>query len=308
MLHIYIFQHIKANNVTATQHINPTDCIMKTYDVFISYSSQQKNVADAICHVLEENNIKCWIAPRDIPVGEKYAAVITRAIKECKITVLVFSEFSAVSPWVESEINIAFSNHKPIIPYKVDHTKLSDYDEFYLMLDNRHWIESIPDFRTRFNELVNTIANMLEIDTVKNQTEPRVKYHHTHQEEEIETPQVTQKHGLINIICIADCVLSLVLLMEMVSVKEGPWTVFLLIRMGCVVPLIFNSIKGSIVMLIAGFIFAMYISADKNGGITMLCVLVVTAIVYALLLSLRKNGMSAWKSMLSQNESNQNRP
>ncbi len=283
---------------------------MKTYDVFISYSSQQKNVADAICHVLEENNIKCWIAPRDIPVGEKYAAVITRAIKECKITVLVFSEFSAVSPWVESEINIAFSNHKPIIPYKVDHTKLSDYDEFYLMLNNRHWIESIPDFRTRFNELVNTIANMLEIDTVKNQTEPRVKYHHTPQEEEIETPQVTQKHGLINIICIADCIVSLGGIMVAISGKEGGYIVFLLLRIAGVAPLIANSLRGAIVMMIVGLIYSIYVGVEfsSNSGSFMCFIQVVTAIVYALLLSLRKNGVSAWKSMLSQNESNPNRP
>ena len=140
---------------------------MKIFDVFISYSSRQKNIADAICHVLEEHNIKCWIAPRDIPVGEKYAAVITRAIKESKLVVLVFSELSAVSPWVESEINIAFSNRKPILPYKVDNANLNDYDEFYLMLNNRHWIESVPDFRSRFNELLETVAHSLNITITK---------------------------------------------------------------------------------------------------------------------------------------------
>lgn len=297
---------------------------MKTFDVFISYSSRQKNIADAICHVLEEHNIKCWIAPRDIPVGEKYAAVITRAIKDSKLVVLVFSEISAVSPWVESEINIAFSNRKPILPYKVDDANLSDYDEFYLMLNNRHWIESVPDFRSRFDELLETVANSLKTDSTKSESKPPIQEKkaavekpisttpdsntkpHTKQynDNEGKTPQsvTNEKHGLINAVCIADCVLSLVLLMEMVSVKEGPWTVFLLIRMGCVVPLIFNSIKGSIVMLIAGFIFAMYISAEfsKDGGITMFCALVVTAIVYALLLSLRKNGMSAWTMMMSK--------
>ena len=263
---------------------------MKTYDVFISYSSQQKNVADAICHVLEENNIKCWIAPRDIPVGEKYAAVITRAIKECKITVLVFSEFSAVSPWVESEINIAFSNHKPIIPYKVDHTKLSDYDEFYLMLNNRHWIESIPDFRTRFNELVNTISNMLKIDTEKKQSEPQAKHHHIHKEEEIKAPRTTQKHRLINVICILDCLVSLGCIMIAISGKEGPWIVFFLLRIGSVVPLIANSVRGAIGMAIVGLIFSIFVGVEfsSSGGSFMCLVQVFTAIVYAILLSICK--------------------
>ena len=300
---------------------------MKTFDVFISYSSRQKNIADAICHVLEEHNIKCWMAPRDIPVGEKYAAVITRAIKESKLVVLVFSEMSAVSPWVESEINIAFSNRKPILPYKVDDAKLSDYDEFYLMLNNRHWIESVPDFRTRFDELLETAANLLKTNTTKSKhntftptiqeekettekpistipdsdTKPHTKQYNDN-EDETRQSATNEKHGLINAVCIADCVLSLFSLMAAASGKEGPWTVFLLIRMGCVVPLIFNSIKGSIVMLIAGFIFAMYISAEfsKSGGFSMCFILGVTAIVYALLLSLRKNGMSAWTMMMSK--------
>lgn len=131
------------------------------YDVFISYSSKNAPTAQAICHELEDNGIRCWMAPRDIPVGSKYATVITQAIKECKAVVLVFSEQSAISPWVESEINIAFSNRKPIIPYKIDLATLENYDEFYLMLNNRHWIESYPDFKTRFSELVSVVSSLV---------------------------------------------------------------------------------------------------------------------------------------------------
>ena len=141
------------------------------HDVFISYSSKNSAAAQAICHELEDNNIKCWMAPRDIPVGAKYASVITQAIKECKAVVLVFSEYSAISPWVESEINIAFSNRRPIVPYKIDTTPLENYDEFYLMLNNRHWIEAYPDFKTRFANLVTVISNLVGAKT-SNVTKP----------------------------------------------------------------------------------------------------------------------------------------
>ncbi|MBP5493609.1 MAG: toll/interleukin-1 receptor domain-containing protein, partial [Lachnospiraceae bacterium] len=36
------------------------------FDVFISYSSKNKNVADAIVAEFESSGIKCWYAPRDI--------------------------------------------------------------------------------------------------------------------------------------------------------------------------------------------------------------------------------------------------
>jgi hypothetical protein len=42
------------------------------YDVFISYSSHDKLVADAICLRLENNNIRCRIAPGDILHGAEY--------------------------------------------------------------------------------------------------------------------------------------------------------------------------------------------------------------------------------------------
>ena len=133
------------------------------HDVFISYSSRNMTAAQAVCHELEEHGIRCWMAPRDIPVGAKYASVITHAIKECKVAVLVFSEYSALSPWVESEINLAFSNRKPIIPYKIDQSNLGDYEEFYLMLNNRHWIEAYPDFRMRFADLVAVVARAVGV-------------------------------------------------------------------------------------------------------------------------------------------------
>uniref|UniRef100_UPI003890372C toll/interleukin-1 receptor domain-containing protein n=1 Tax=Methanobrevibacter sp. TaxID=66852 RepID=UPI003890372C len=52
-------------------------------DVYICYSSSDKNAADAICHVLEENKFKCWIKPRDVGIGH-IAEEITAAIKASK--------------------------------------------------------------------------------------------------------------------------------------------------------------------------------------------------------------------------------
>ncbi|MBQ8545178.1 MAG: WG repeat-containing protein [Alistipes sp.] len=134
------------------------------HDVFISYSSKNSAAAQAICHELEDNGIKCWMAPRDIPVGAKYASVITKAIVGCRIVVLVFSDDSARSPWVESEINFAFSNRKTIVPYKIDTANIEDYDEFYLMLNNRRWFEAYPDYKICFKELVTIVAQTLGRD------------------------------------------------------------------------------------------------------------------------------------------------
>jgi hypothetical protein len=36
------------------------------HDVFIRYSNKDKSAADSVCSILEQNEIRCWIAPRNI--------------------------------------------------------------------------------------------------------------------------------------------------------------------------------------------------------------------------------------------------
>lgn len=49
------------------------------YDIFVSYSSKDKPVADAVVAGLEQKGIRCWIAPRDLTprvfLGEKGLAM-----------------------------------------------------------------------------------------------------------------------------------------------------------------------------------------------------------------------------------------
>ena len=57
------------------------------HDVFISYSSRDKVIADAVCHFLEQGGIKCWIAPRDIAPGFDYADMIEDACREAAASI-----------------------------------------------------------------------------------------------------------------------------------------------------------------------------------------------------------------------------
>ena len=125
-------------------------------DVFISYSSQNKEAAQAICHALEQNEIRCWMAPRDIPYGAQYGDVIDDAIKACKVVVVLFSETAASSQWVNGELNVAFEEQKTIIPFRLDQTPLKGQTR--VMLNQRHWIDAYPDYKTKFNDLVNAVA------------------------------------------------------------------------------------------------------------------------------------------------------
>lgn len=54
------------------------------HDVFISHSSKDKSVADAVCSMLEQHRVRCWIAPRNVIPGKNYAGYITKQLRTVK--------------------------------------------------------------------------------------------------------------------------------------------------------------------------------------------------------------------------------
>ena len=79
---------------------------------FISHSSQDKPVADAVCAALERASIRCWIAPRDVQPGRSFAGEITRAIQRSKVMVLIFSAHTNTSEQVLREVQLAAGTHR----------------------------------------------------------------------------------------------------------------------------------------------------------------------------------------------------
>ena len=128
------------------------------HDIFISYSSKQKSIADGVCHYLEENGFKCWMAPRDIPVGCDYGDLIEEAIKTSKVVVLVFSKAASMSKWVKGEVNVAFTEDKPILPFRVDETEIRG--GFRVMLNQMHWIDAFPSYAERLPDLIKSICKI----------------------------------------------------------------------------------------------------------------------------------------------------
>ncbi len=102
------------------------------HDVFISYASGDKPVAETVCAILERRQVRCWIAPRDIVPGQEYGEAIVDAIAESKALVLVFSSRSNASPQVEREIERAAAKHVNIIPFRIEDVKPSKRLEYFI--------------------------------------------------------------------------------------------------------------------------------------------------------------------------------
>jgi len=131
------------------------------HDVFISHSQIDKCVADAVCSMLEQNKIRCWIAPRDVTPGRNYAACITEAIKLSRIMVIIFSNNSNTSGPVTNELEIATKYGTIIIPFRIEDITPSDEMEYYL--SSKHWLDAItPPIEQHILKLVDIIKTFIQ--------------------------------------------------------------------------------------------------------------------------------------------------
>lgn len=130
------------------------------HDVFISYSSHDKTVADAICAALEAERIRCWISPRDVLAGKEYAREIVDAINECQVMVLVFSAYANTSKDIDSEVHLAFTRDKPIVSLRIENVLPEGGMEY--RLSKIHWLDALtPPLKARIGELVACVGRLL---------------------------------------------------------------------------------------------------------------------------------------------------
>ena len=89
--------------------------------VFISYKSEEKELADRIKSFLELHGFKWWMAPDSLnQVGtQDYSDDIYSAIRGCSCLIFAVSSRALASKWVKREVGYADERNKPIIPFVV---------------------------------------------------------------------------------------------------------------------------------------------------------------------------------------------
>src|SRR2546430_1857817 len=130
------------------------------HDVFISHSTKNKAVADAVCATLEKAAIRCWIAPRDVQFSRPFPGEITRAIKESKAIVLIFSADSNNSPQILRELQLAADARLHIIQFRIEDVAPNDDLQFYL--SSLQWFDAItPPLDEHLGRLATALKTLL---------------------------------------------------------------------------------------------------------------------------------------------------
>ncbi|HVF70396.1 MAG TPA: TIR domain-containing protein [Chthoniobacterales bacterium] len=134
------------------------------YDVFISYSQEDKSTAEAICRELEKSGVPCWIAPRDIAEGADWTAAIMAGMNQCRVMVMVFSAHANASAHVYREVSHAFNRRLTVIPVPVEETEVSDRFEYFL--ESVQWLNAFPPpVEQYFPRLTERVKSLLAGDS-----------------------------------------------------------------------------------------------------------------------------------------------
>ncbi len=141
--------------MTDTESSNPTPL----FDAFLSHSSEDHDRAEEIRDFLEDEGLRCWIAPRDIDPGLEYGEAIVSGIRSSRCLVLVLSNAANASPMVRREVERAVSLNKPVFPVRVEEVMPARSLEFFVSAT--HWIDA---WRGAFDRHLAELANRLRND------------------------------------------------------------------------------------------------------------------------------------------------
>jgi hypothetical protein len=130
------------------------------HEVFVSYSTSDKPIADAVCAALERHGLRCWIAPRDILPGLDWGAAIVDAIGGSRIMVLVFSASANKSPQIKREVERAVHKGVTIIPLRIEDVPLGKTLEYFI--SSSHWLDAFsPSVEAHLDRLAETVKLLL---------------------------------------------------------------------------------------------------------------------------------------------------
>ena len=130
------------------------------FDVFVSHSSKDRLVANAVCARLEAAGIRCWIAPRDIVAGTSYGESIIEAIHSVKVMVLVLSANANSSGHIPKEVERAVSNGVAILPFRIEDVPPGKSLDYFI--GSVHWLDAMtPPLEKHLDELVETVQKLI---------------------------------------------------------------------------------------------------------------------------------------------------
>lgn len=135
------------------------------YSCFISYSSKDGALAQRLYADLQSEGVRCWFAPEDLKIGERFRRRIDEVIRVYDRLLLILSENSVSSSWVEKEVETAMESEDEqkrtvLFPVRLDDSVMeaktgwpADVRRTRHIGDFRRW-KNHDEYQKAFNRLL----------------------------------------------------------------------------------------------------------------------------------------------------------
>jgi len=135
------------------------------YSCFISYSSKDQDFAERLYADLQSKGVRCWFAPEDLKIGDKLRLRIDESIRLHDKLLLVLSEYSTASQWVEQEVATALARERKeqrtvLFPIRLDNAIMEIESDWPFLIRNTrhigdftHW-KKHDDYEKAFDRLL----------------------------------------------------------------------------------------------------------------------------------------------------------
>jgi TIR domain/Pentapeptide repeats (8 copies) len=125
-----------------------TNQAIQLYSCFISYSTKDQDFAERLHADLQNKGVRCWFSPHDMPIGGKLLDEIDAAIRLRDKVLLILSDHSINSDWVEDEVTKGFEEERKrgqivLFPIRLDDAVMETNEAWAAKLRAR----LIGDFR-----------------------------------------------------------------------------------------------------------------------------------------------------------------
>jgi uncharacterized protein YjbI with pentapeptide repeats len=123
------------------------------HSCFISYSSTDQEFAERLHADLQAKGVRVWFAPHDLPIGARIRPAIDESIRLHDKLLLVLSEHSVSSQWVEQEVETALSREREpggkivLFPVRIDDAVMESKAGWPALLKNTRNVGDFTDWK-----------------------------------------------------------------------------------------------------------------------------------------------------------------
>jgi hypothetical protein len=131
-------------------------------DVFISFSSKDRETVERIRHGLET---------RDVPPGADFQEAIINALEQAKVMLLVFSTNANNSAEVKKELVLVSEYKMPLIPVRIENVLPSG--AFRYQLTTRNYLDLFQDWDMNLARLTEQLTHLIAANGDTSTSSPR---------------------------------------------------------------------------------------------------------------------------------------